>query len=101
MAARTDLLQGSLDLLILKTLALEPLHGWVYGGGARFPFADMVAVGCDILGEAPEEPGSDPDILVVEPAVDLRVSLARFDVLFRLAGDTCPECGRPVAAAGT
>jgi transcriptional regulator len=28
MAARTDLLQGSLDLLILKTLALEPLHGW-------------------------------------------------------------------------
>lgn len=28
MTARTDLLQGSLDLLILKTLALEPLHGW-------------------------------------------------------------------------
>jgi len=25
---RTDLLQGSLDLLILKTLDLEPLHGW-------------------------------------------------------------------------
>jgi transcriptional regulator len=23
-----DLLQGTLDLLILKTLALEPLHGW-------------------------------------------------------------------------
>ena len=28
MKSRTDLLQGSLDLLILKTLALEPLHGW-------------------------------------------------------------------------
>jgi PadR family transcriptional regulator PadR len=28
MATKTDLLQGSLDLLILKTLALEPLHGW-------------------------------------------------------------------------
>ena len=23
-----DLPQGTLDLLILKTLALEPLHGW-------------------------------------------------------------------------
>jgi transcriptional regulator len=28
MTTRTDLLQGSLDLLILKTLDLEPLHGW-------------------------------------------------------------------------
>ena len=28
MAPKTDLLQGSLDLLILKTLDLEPLHGW-------------------------------------------------------------------------
>jgi len=25
---RTDLLQGTLDLLILKTLALGPCHGW-------------------------------------------------------------------------
>ena len=24
----TDLLQGTLDLLVLKTLALGPLHGW-------------------------------------------------------------------------
>jgi len=24
----TDLLQGTLDLLVLKTLALEPIHGW-------------------------------------------------------------------------
>lgn len=28
MAARTDLLQGTLDLLILKTLSLEAMHGW-------------------------------------------------------------------------
>src|ERR1700756_2682694 len=28
----TDLLQGTLDLLILRTLALEPMHGW---GGAQ------------------------------------------------------------------
>ncbi len=27
-AARIDLPQGTLDLLILKTLALEPQHGW-------------------------------------------------------------------------
>lgn len=25
---RTDLLQGTLDLLILRTLQLEPMHGW-------------------------------------------------------------------------
>ena len=25
---KTDLLQGTLDLLILKTLALGPMHGW-------------------------------------------------------------------------
>lgn len=26
--SRSEFLQGTLDLLILKTLALEPLHGW-------------------------------------------------------------------------
>jgi PadR family transcriptional regulator PadR len=28
MPPRTDLLQGTLDLLILRTLQLEPQHGW-------------------------------------------------------------------------
>jgi len=28
MAKPTDLVQGTLDLLILKTLAHEPMHGW-------------------------------------------------------------------------
>ena len=28
MSPSTDLLQGTLDLLILKTLGLEPMHGW-------------------------------------------------------------------------
>ena len=28
MSAPAEILQGTLDLLILKTLALEPLHGW-------------------------------------------------------------------------
>ncbi len=27
-SSKTDLLQGTLDLLILRTLALEPMHGW-------------------------------------------------------------------------
>lgn len=26
--AKSDLLQGTLDMLILKVLALEPMHGW-------------------------------------------------------------------------
>lgn len=28
MGEQMELLQGTLDLLILKTLALEPMHGW-------------------------------------------------------------------------
>lgn len=28
MSGQLELLQGTLDLLILKTLALEPMHGW-------------------------------------------------------------------------
>jgi transcriptional regulator len=28
MGSKTDLLQGTLDMLILKTLALGPQHGW-------------------------------------------------------------------------
>jgi PadR family transcriptional regulator, regulatory protein PadR len=25
---QTDVLQGTLDLLVLRTIALEPMHGW-------------------------------------------------------------------------
>ena len=31
MSKPSDLMQGTLDLLILKILALEPLHGWALG----------------------------------------------------------------------
>jgi transcriptional regulator len=31
MSKPPDMLQGTLDLLILKILALEPLHGWAIG----------------------------------------------------------------------
>jgi hypothetical protein len=32
--AETRLLQGSLDMLVLKALALGPLHGWACRSGA-------------------------------------------------------------------
>jgi PadR family transcriptional regulator, regulatory protein PadR len=31
MTRPSDLVQGTLDLLILKILALEPMHGWALG----------------------------------------------------------------------
>ena len=31
MSKPTDLVQGTLDLLLLKILALEPMHGWAIG----------------------------------------------------------------------
>jgi|SRR6185312_1538045 len=31
MGKPNDLVQGTLDLLILRTLALEPMHGWAIG----------------------------------------------------------------------
>ncbi len=33
--ARLDLPQGTLDLLILKTLSIEPLHGWAISDRIR------------------------------------------------------------------
>ena len=35
MSQPTDLVQGTLDLLILKILALQPLHGWAVGQRLR------------------------------------------------------------------
>jgi PadR family transcriptional regulator PadR len=31
MSKPTDLVQGILDILVLKILVLEPLHGWAIG----------------------------------------------------------------------
>ena len=28
MSDQTDLIQGTLDLLVMRTIALEPMHGW-------------------------------------------------------------------------
>ena len=41
----SDLLQGTLDLLILKTLAREPLHGWGIAKRIQMLSNDILAVG--------------------------------------------------------
>ena len=42
---RRDLLQGTLDLLVLRTLADEPLHGWGIAKRLRERTADVLQVG--------------------------------------------------------
>ncbi len=41
----SDLLQGTLDLLILKTLAREPLHGWGVAKRIMALSGDVLSVG--------------------------------------------------------
>ena len=40
-----DVLQGTLDLLVLKTLSLEPLHGWGIGNRIQELSSDVFQVG--------------------------------------------------------
>ena len=44
MSRPTDLVQGTLDLLILKTIALEPMHGWAIGQRIRQLSGDVLFV---------------------------------------------------------
>jgi len=44
MSKPPDLLQGTLDLLILKVLALEPMHGWAIGQRLRQVSGDTLQV---------------------------------------------------------
>ncbi|MBV9226082.1 MAG: PadR family transcriptional regulator [Acidobacteriaceae bacterium] len=41
----SDLLQGTLDLLILKTIAREPLHGWGIAKRIQLLSQDVLSVG--------------------------------------------------------
>jgi len=41
----TDLLQGTLDLLILRSLALERMHGWAIAQRIRQVSGDVLQVG--------------------------------------------------------
>ena len=45
MSKPTDLVQGTLDLLILKVIALEPLHGWAIAQRIRLISHDVLQVG--------------------------------------------------------
>jgi len=44
MTKPTDLVQGTLDLLILKTIALEPMHGWGIAQRIRQVSKDVLQV---------------------------------------------------------
>ena len=44
MSRPTDLVQGTLDLLILKIIALEPMHGWAIGSRIRQLSGDVLLV---------------------------------------------------------
>jgi PadR family transcriptional regulator PadR len=44
MTKPTGLVQGTLDLLILKTIALEPLHGWAVAQRIRQISRDVLQV---------------------------------------------------------
>ena len=45
MSDDTDVLQGTLDLLILRTIALEPMHGWAIAQRIRQVSGDVLQVG--------------------------------------------------------
>ena len=44
MSRPADLVQGTLDLLILKILALEPLHGWAVSQRLKLVSGDVLQV---------------------------------------------------------
>jgi transcriptional regulator len=41
----TELVQGTLDLLILKTLALQPMHGWAIAQRIHQMSAEVLQIG--------------------------------------------------------
>jgi PadR family transcriptional regulator, regulatory protein PadR len=49
MTKPTDLVQGTLDLLILKIVALEPMHGWAIARRIRQMSNDVLQVGQSAL----------------------------------------------------
>lgn len=49
MSKPTDLVQGTLDLLILKIIALEPMHGWAIAQRIRQMSSEVLQVGQSAL----------------------------------------------------
>jgi transcriptional regulator len=49
MSKPTDLVQGTLDLLILKVIALEPMHGWAIAQRIHQMSSEVLQVGQSAL----------------------------------------------------
>jgi PadR family transcriptional regulator PadR len=49
MSKPTDLVQGTLDLLILRVLAVEPMHGWAIAQRIRQMSSEQLRVGQSAL----------------------------------------------------
>ena len=49
MSKPTDLVQGTVDLLLLKIVALEPMHGWAIAHRIRQMSNDVLQVGQSAL----------------------------------------------------
>lgn len=49
MSKPTGLVQGTLDLLVLKVIALEPMHGWAIAQRIRRISGDVLQVGQSAL----------------------------------------------------
>ena len=49
MSKPTDLVQGTLDLLILEVVALEPMHGWAIAHRIQQMSSDVLQVGQSAL----------------------------------------------------
>lgn len=45
MSKPTDLVQGTVDLLLLKVIALEPMHGWAISQRIRQQSGDVLQLG--------------------------------------------------------
>jgi PadR family transcriptional regulator, regulatory protein PadR len=82
MPPSTDLLQGTLDLLVLRTLALEPMHGWgiaqriqqvsgdalQIGQGSLYPALHRLEYKGWVLAEwRPSEKQPQSQVLLVDP----------------------------------
>lgn len=61
MSKPTDLVQGTLDLLLLRVLSLEPMHGWAIAQRARrqlvLPVSDNYFCRCGAAKESHPLPG--------------------------------------------
>jgi PadR family transcriptional regulator PadR len=49
MSRPTDLVQGTVDLLILKTIALQPMHGWAISQRIKQVSSDVLKINQNAL----------------------------------------------------